>query len=37
LRALVGPWPALAMFATVVIGLIIVRPRLYRLAPEPPG
>lgn len=37
LRALVGPWPALTMLATVVVGLLIVRPRLYRLAPAPAG
>ena len=37
LRALVGPWPALTMLVTVVIGLLVVRPRLFRLAPAPTG
>jgi hypothetical protein len=31
LRALVGPWPALTMLAVVVVGLLVVRPRLHRL------
>jgi Protein of unknown function (DUF2510) len=32
-RALFGPWPALAMLATVVLCLIGVRPLLRRLVP----
>ena len=35
LRALVGPWPAIAMLATVVAGLLLVRPRLHGLASPP--
>jgi hypothetical protein len=33
LEALVGSGPALTMLGTVVVGLLIVRPRLFRLAP----
>ena len=33
-RALFGPWPALAMLATVVLCLIAVRPLLRRLVPS---
>jgi hypothetical protein len=33
-RALAGPWPAYTMLALVLIGFIVVRPRLRRLAPE---
>ena len=37
LEALVGPWPALTMLVTVVVGLLIVRPRLHRLASASAG
>jgi len=37
LEALVGAWPAVTMLVVVVVGLVIVRRRLHRLAPEPPG
>ncbi len=30
LDPLVGPWPALAMLVTVVVGLAVIRPRLHR-------
>ena len=37
LDPLVGPWPALAMFAVVAIGLLVLRPRLQRLTAPPAG
>lgn len=37
LRALVGPWPALTMLVVVVVGLLLVRPRLHRLVPRVDG
>jgi hypothetical protein len=37
LRALVGPWPALTMLAVVVIGLLVVRPRLQKMGPPAEG
>lgn len=37
LEALVGAWPAVTMLVTVVVGLLIVRRRLHRLASAPAG
>jgi hypothetical protein len=37
LEALVGAWPAIAMFVVVVVGLLIIRRRLHKLASPSPA